>query len=480
MEKGQKKFHVLSEVQCGRMVDAALHILEQTGVIIKLEEARELLKTAGGRVEGERVYLPRQIVMKAVDQAPSSIKLFDRVGKPTLILEGTRSYFGPGPTCVFFKDVETGKRRKATKQDVANTAIVSDHLENIDFVMGLGMISDQMDTLADIHEFHALLTNTTKPLITWAFNDRNLKTILDMGALVTGGMEALREKPFFAVYTMPVTPLTHPEDSLRKLLLAASQGIPQIYSPGGLFGGTSPVTPAGTLAIGIADCLTGLTIAQLKRPGTPVICASLAGGVDFKTMQGGYAEPLSMMQGMGSADVFRWLELPFWSVAGCTDAKTIDGQAVLDATLQIFSHALIGGHLVHDLGMTDSGMTGNLDYLVVCNEIIARVRRLMYGFDVDENSVPLDLIDEVGPSGSYLRTQHTLKNFRKEMTFSDLYEQRSYEDWEKEGQKTIEDRANEKVRRILAEHKPQPLSEQILASLERLVQDGAQNRSVNE
>ena len=183
---------------------------------------------------------------------------------------------------------------------------------------------------------------------------------------------------------------------------------------------------------------------------------------------------------MGSADVFRGLELPFWSVAGCTDAKTIDGQAVLDATLQIYSHALIGGHLVHDLGMTDSGMTGNLDYLVVCNEIIARVRRLMYGFDVDENSVPLDLIDEVGPSGSYLRTQPTLKNFRKEMTFSDLYEQRSYEDWEKEGQKTIEDRANEKVRRILAEHKPQPLSEQILASLERLVQDGAQNRSVNE
>ncbi len=469
MSCGARRFEVFSENENERIYKSALEILERTGVNIKNPEAVELLKNAGCYVDGTIVRIPSTVVEKALANAPKRVVLCDRNKNRKILLEGHNSYFGPGPSCVNFIDSKTKERHPAKKSDIINVARLTDYLEDLDFVMGLGVIADQEPVLADVHEFHGLVQNTTKPIIAWAFGVDNLKYVIDMAVEVAGGMDELRQNPFMAVYSMPVTPLTHPEDSLAKLLYTAELGLPQIYSPGALFGATAPITIAGTLAVGIADTLTGLIIAQLKNPGTPFICASLAGGLDFKTMQGMYASNESNLQAMASASVLRYLGIPIWSVAGCTDSKCIDAQAAVDATLEIYSVALAGGQLVHDLGLTDGGLTASLEMLYLCAEVVGRVRRLMNGIAVNAHTIPMELIDEVGPGGDYLSTDHTLDNYQDELTFSEVYENRAYEPWEADGKKTLEDRITARVLKILDEHKPEQLPAETVKKLDAIL-----------
>ena len=391
---------VLTDEQCQQMYDYAVRIMEDTGVALKNPKAVNVLTDAGCTEENGIVKIPESVLQKALSTAPHGIDIYNQKGELAMQLEGYNTYFGPGPTCVNFKDVETGERRKARKADLEKVARVCENLKNIDFVMGLGIIDDQDPTLGDLHELECFLKNTTKPFVTWSFGLNNLKKMVDMLSIRAGGLDAFKEKPFGIIYSMPVTPLTHPDDCMDKIMYIAEQGLPQIYTPGALFGGTSPVTLAGTLAIGIVDTLVGLIVAQLVNPGTPFVCASLGGSMDFRTMQGLYAGLESNLQGMASVSFFQWLKLPIWGIAGSTDSKTVDAQAAIDATMQIYSFALTGCHLVHDMALTDSGMTGNLDYLVVCDEIVGQMRRMMVGIEVNDEQVPLDVIHEGGPSGS--------------------------------------------------------------------------------
>ena len=154
----------------------------------------------------------------------------------------------------------------------------------------------------------------------------------------------------------------------------------------------------------------------------------------------------------------------------------MDAQAGIDAAESIYSIALAGGHLCHDMGLIDSGLTASLEYLVVCEQTVERIRRLMTGMIINEETVPLDLIDEVGPSGSYLSTKHTYRHFKDELTMSDMYENGLYEHWVEGGRKSMEDRANEKVRRILAEHVPKPLPEATLVEIDRILKEATQEK----
>ncbi len=462
-------FRVLSEWQCKKIISAAKEILERTGVDIYAAEAVELLKKAGCYVDGKRVRIPAFVVEKALSTVPSRVTLCDRNGNRKLFLEGCNSYFGPGPTCPNFSDVETGEKRRAIKQDTANTAIVCDALPNIDFVMSLTMISDCTAELADIHEVHAMLQNTTKPIVGWAFNAENLKAIYDMCIQVAGGLENLQRNPFIAIYSEPTTPLSHSKEALEKLLVTAEYNLPLVYTPGMILGATAPITVAGALATGVADCLTGIIISQLKREGAPVIGAAPGGVMDMLTMQHCYGAPEQILGAAASAEIFRYLNIPSWSTAAVTDSKIVDQQATLESALQVLTVALSGGNLVHDVGFTDGAMTGSLEQLAIGDEIIDMVRRMVYGIEVNDNTLALDVIDEVGPKGQFLGVNHTFSQFKEQVWYPTLLDRRSSSDWEKLGKKTLGERANEKVRTILAEHKPEALPQAIVDKLDSIV-----------
>ncbi|MDP4160370.1 MAG: trimethylamine methyltransferase family protein [Bacillota bacterium] len=462
------QFKVLSVEQIQKILNNALRILEETGTDVYSEEALSLLKDSGCTVDGVRVKVPAKLIEKALSTAPSKLVLYDQKGNEKLFLEGNNSYFGPGPTCPNFRDPETGVRRPTLTQDVVNTAIVCDALPNVDFVMSLSMISDCTASLSDVHEVRAMLKNTTKPIVSWSFGIEGMKEIIDMCSAVAGGLTELQNKPFVVMYCEPTSPLIHTKEALEKLLFLAEKRLPVVYTPGVVLGGTSPVTIAGGLSQGLAETLMGLLLSQLKSEGTPFIAAVQGGPLDMKTMQNLYGAPELMLLMSASTDIFHYLGLPIWSYAGSTDSKIVDQQAAIESSLQVFVAAAGGAHLIHDIGFTDLGLTGSLDHLVMCDEIIGMVRRLTKGVDVDEESMGFDVINEVGPGGSYLGQEHTFKHFR-EMYSPTLLDRQGYSAWEAQGKKSMSDRISEKVTRILKEHRPEQLSEEVSSQLDEII-----------
>lgn len=387
------RYQILSDNQIKFIINSTFEVLERTGSLVKHPEAVELLKKAGCIVEGELVKVPQWLIENALKNTPSQVILSSRNGERKLFLEGSNTYFGNGLANPFFVDIETGERRPVVKSDVFNTARLSDALPNIDFVMSLAGLTDCHPSVADVHEMHAMLQSTTKPIAGWATGVESLSDIIDMCSVVAGGLDKLQSNPFLIVYAgNPVSPLIHPEDALAKLLFTAENGLPVIYASGLQLGAVSPVTLAGTLVVGLAEQFVGLTIAQLKRPNTGYLASIGTLTLDMKTMNTAFGGPELPLSLAAAKDIFRYLNIPTWSIAGATDSKTVDQQSAIESTVQIFMALLSGGNLVHDIGFLEGAMSGALEQIVMSDEIISYVRKMVSGIEVNNETIGLDVI----------------------------------------------------------------------------------------
>ena len=452
---------------CGRLHDAAVSILERTGVRLHDAEAVERLHGAGARVDTDgRVFVPGALVDWALSVAPRSITLHDRAGEPALALEGDRVWFGPGSDCLNVLDHRTGERRLATASDVRDGITLVDALPNMDFAMSMFLPSDVDPSLADRHQMAIMLERTTKPLVVVTYDVDAMLDAIAMAEAVAGGPDALRERPHLALYINVTRGLVHNEDSIRKLLILAERGLPAIWVPVTSGGTTGPVTTAGNLALNTAGVLVGVLLAQLVREGAPVIVPSFGGdALDLRTMVDPYAEP----DHRGSAAaIAHHYGLPMFSLAGGSDAKVVDQQAAAEAALTMLVDALAGGHLIHDSGYLESGRTGSLAQLAICDEIAAWIRAAIAPVEITDETLALDLIDELGPDGSFLDTPHTFTHFR-ERWYPTLIERGSHGAWMGRGSMTMAERAAARVDALLADHKPPPLPDAVAAAIDEIL-----------
>jgi trimethylamine--corrinoid protein Co-methyltransferase len=322
----------------------------------------------------------------------------------------------------------------------------------------MGIAHDVTEAISDVHHFEAMVSNTSKPIVFTVWHLQNLRDIVEMASVVAGGPEALNQSPFVALYAEPISPLRLPADSTAKLLYMAGKGLPVVWTPGQTGGATSPVTIAGALAQGNAEALAGVVLAQLKREGAPVVYGQSRLHFDMASALCSYGAPEFMLSIAGSHELARYYKLPVWSYGACSDSKTFDQQAAFVGGLWTFVGALSGGNLMHDVGYLEAGLTTSLEYIVASDEFIGLVKRIMRGIEVSDETLALDVIDEVGPGGEFLSHAHTYDHF-KEDWFPSLFDRGSYESWVKEGKKPLGERANERVREILDTHDPLPLPE---------------------
>jgi trimethylamine--corrinoid protein Co-methyltransferase len=463
-------FQMLSDSQLADIHHASLEILRRTGARVHDSEARDLLGDAGCLIsDGNLVKFPAAVVEEAVDRAPSRIVLHHRSGKSQLVLEGQTSYFGTGSDLMHTLDLETGERRLSCLSDVKDTARLADSLPNLDFVMSMALPSDLAPATSDRHSFLAMITNTTKPVVFTAWDESGLADIIAMAETVAGGAGALTLNPFLLAYLEPTTPLQHSQTVLRKMLMMADRRLPIVYAPGGVDGASAPVTAAGSLALANAEVLSGLTIAQLRQPGTPVVYGSGSGPLDMRTTVASYFGPEFMRHCTAMAELGqRFYHLPTWGFSGCTDSKLPDIQAGIESSLWILWTALSGNNLVHDIGYIESGMTCSYEMIVICDEIIGAVRRLLGGIELTPETLALEVIDEVGPGGDYLSTDHTLRHY-KECWYPSLLDRFSYQSWTEAGRPEAIARARQAARDAIANHRPEPLSDATLETLHSLV-----------
>ena len=464
------QFRVLSDRQIEKVYLATLECLNRTGVEVRNAEARELLAAAGARVDGTRVHIPPHIIQDAVAATPRSFTLWGRNGEHRIQVVPDRVYFGPGPTCTYFVDPETGERRKVRRGDPGLTALVCDALENIDYVMGLGLISDVTPTLAPVYEYAEMVANTVKPILPWAYSVANVADIYQVAVAISGSEAAFRQRPHFALFVTFQSPLVHTDEDLANVLWAADHHVPIVYLGGGTVGSTAPVTGAGTLVITLAGALSGLAIIQLKKRGTAVCVGGVPQAMDLRTGRPAYGSPEMSLLSAALADVCRYLGLPLMGTAGASEAKTLDLQAAIESTVQVVLSGLSGATLVHDVGFLDCADIGSLESLVMNDEIIAMTRRIMRGVEVSDDTLLLDLIDQVGPGGEFMSAKETARRCRAEIWNPTLLDRDPWVTWEAAGAQTMLDRIRAKLRDILATHQPPPLPDGAAEKIEAILQ----------
>jgi trimethylamine---corrinoid protein Co-methyltransferase len=450
--------------------EAALEIIGTIGMRVHHPEALELLRKAGCAVEEpDLVRIPRELVEQARATAPAVVAVYDRMGRPAMHLGGYNAYFGNGSAVTSVYDLETGEHRATTLADGVAAARLCDALPNIDFVMAYAHPTEVDPHVALLHSFRAMVANTAKPLVVVSEHAGDLQVMWQIACALRGGAEELRAKPYFTLYVEPVSPLRHPVDSVAKLLFCADQGIPAIYSPSPLSGGTSPITTAGHTVQGVAESLFGLVMHQLRRAGAPFVFGVGPAVLDMGTMQSAYNAPEYLMAYLCTIEMARRLDLPNWGYGGTSDSQVVDAQAGMEAAELTLLSLAAGSNLNHDIGYLDFGMTGSLELIVMTDEFLSMNRRIFAGVEVTPETLAVDTIRKVGPGGDFLTTKHTAKHVRSAQWRPTIINRLGHVRWQEEGGLDLRQKARRKALKLLETHEPAALADGVVEQIDALV-----------
>lgn len=450
---------LFSDDVCSRIYEASEKILQKTGIEVHEKETLNLLEENGAKRKGKKIFIPEELIKETLESAPSTVEVFSRDGQPAMNLSNTNSYFGNGSDCINIRDIDSGGRRKANKADIEKLSLLCDSLDYIDFVMPGLIPSDIPSAVSDIHQFQATLFNTSKPIVFTSLSEENTEKILDIANVVAGGENKFKNKPFAIPYIEPTTPLSLSKEAAEKTLLCAKNQIPILFAPGPISGASAPTTIAGTLALFLAENLMGVVISQLVQPGNPVIMGGGASEMDMKTTITPYAGPTFNLINIGISEISQFLDLPVFGLAGCSDSKLPDEQAVFESSISCLTALLSGTNLIHDIGYIESGMTVSLEMLVINSEIVSSAKRLLEGVRLDSDHLALDVIEKVGPGGNFIAEEHTLDFFKKEHWEPELSNRENFESWQQKGKTTLKSSAVERTKKLLKNHEPEKVGE---------------------
>ena len=457
---------ILTAEQIRQVHEYALQLLETVGCSVQCQEALEILGSAGCDVgDPARVLIPRRLVLEALEAAPKQIDVYDRNGALAMTFEPGCCYYGTGSDCPKTIDLYSGERRQSTKADIGNLARFCDALSNIDFVMSFGIAQDEHKGSDFVHGYEALLVNTAKPAIVTAHGRHDMTTMIEMAAASRGGLAELSERPSLILYTEPLSPLVHTEMGVSKGLVCCENGIPFIYIGSPMMGASAPATVEGILVQVVAECLSGLVIFQQKQPGAKFIFGGDATVMDMTTMIFSYGAPELQTLNTALADMAHYYGLPFFCIAGATDSKVVDAQAGLEYALSLYNATQNGCNIIHDCGYLEAGLTSSFESVLLADEIIGMLKRMLAPLQLDADSVPLEVMRRVGPAGTFLKTSHTRTHYRKEFWFPRTLDRNVFERWQQEGGKELRQVLNQEARQIFEQHQPEGMPESILRSI---------------
>jgi trimethylamine--corrinoid protein Co-methyltransferase len=465
---------LLSRDEIESMHLASMKLLEEVGVMVYNDEALKLLADAGVEVDFNKklAHIPQHLVKESLVKAPSTIKLYSRDGKNDRVLEGNRITYNPGSGALFILDSRTGEVRRPLSKDLANLVKLTDALEYVQAQSTALTVSDAPEDIVDRYRLYIVLKNSPKAIITGTFTIDGFYDMKRMLEAVVGGEKELARKPMAIFDTCPSAPLKWSELLSQNLIDCAKFRIPAEILPMPQLGATGPATLAGSLVQHNAEFLSGLVMAQLTNPGAPVIYGGSPTTFDqrYLTVRMGAIE--TMMLGCSYAQIGKYYGLPTHMYLGLSDTKVVDAQCGFESGISITLGALAGINVISGPGMLIFENCQSLEKLVIDNSICGMALRLVDGVRVDDETFSLDVIRKVGPGGHFLAEKHTLEWFRKEQLIpSELIDRQEFKAWKAAGSKDIVKRARETVKKILKEHKPEPLESDVEKDLDNVMKD---------
>ena len=439
---------VLSDKEIKQIHDASVEILETTGVKVDSPDMLRALADKGLDVDTEQqlVRFSRASIEDAVAGAPSSIEVFDRTGKPAFVLGDGQSKIAGGHNGVFWVDTETGKTRNSTVADIDLFSRICDELECIDVISTPAMPQDVSDPASSLlHAVSAIVTNSTKPVFFSTDGARINRAVID---LLEAAYEGDFAKEVYGITQLsPTSPLRWERGVLDAIADTLTTAVPIAILPEPNAGVSCPYTLAGLLTMNNAECLSGIAMIQILKPGTPILYANSWTTVDMRSGAALVGSTETTICRIAAAQLGRFYKVPSHTTAPNSDNHAHDEQAAWERTYSLFCSVAAGNDLVVNCGMFASGMTSSHEQLVMDEEIAAMARRICRGIDVSDGTIAQDLIMRTAHSAEYLTADHTLEHLRSgEYIQPRLSVRGPRASWEAEGSKDTYQLARDKVR----------------------------------
>ena len=454
---------------------ATLQILQDTGIKVMSAEALEIFHGGGATVERFEGYgivkIPSYLAEQCAYFAPRIIVYDARNPDDDFVAEPNRVGFTTFGGCVNVIDPETREVRRATKKDLGDIACVCDYLDEICVLTRTVNATDVPASTQSIHNLEAMLTHTGKHLFLGADSARALDVMVELAAACAGGKDNFLKRPLFSVTVCPISPLSLPQNTCDVIIEAARLGIGALIMPAALSGGTSSTTLAGTLVTHNAEVLSSIVLAQLTRKGTPCTYGSSSTILDLRYGTTALGSPEFGRINASLVKLAQYYRLPCFVGGGGSDSKLPDIQSGYEFTLSATLSALAGANISFGCGVLEQGMTIDYAKLMLDAEMIRMIQNALRGVAVNDESLAMDVIHEVGPGGAYITHDHSLSTMRSQSQ-SKLFDRRSRNDWmELTHGEYIQEQAYREVINILQNHQPPELPQGAAETMQEIVKE---------
>ncbi len=458
---------VMSDADVEAVHSASLRVLAETGIILSHPEAREILTGAGATIDKDRVLLPSALVDEQVAKSSKKVSIRGRGGSIKILGDQTLHWHNLGGARDIY-DSGTGTRRKAQLEDLQDCTRLLDALDGVTTITPFFTPQDVPGHLMSLAMYRYAIPNTTKPLQGPGVQTAQEVQFAIQMASVIGSPDEV-----FSLSVSPVSPLNFPNDTAAAIMEIARNGIPFAPLPCPTAGTTAPFSIAGALVQQNCEILAAIVLAQLVKPGLPIV----------------YCGRLAMMEPRTGISVWGGVELGLASAATVqighryglpvnvygfsTNSHTLDIQSGFERSLNAMIPALAGADELSGIGEMEAGVMGSFAQIVCDNEIAASVRRMIKGFEVNDDSLAIDVISTaMRSSHNFLGQKHTMRYLRAgEVLLTNLAERGSWESWEANGRMGMAERAQAEADRILQNHLVPPLSEDQERELDEILHE---------
>ncbi len=465
-----------------RIIDEAVDVLCKAGVQIPNDDARTLLHDHGATVDtsSDRVYFTNSIIEKALGTIRGDFTLYDSEGNQTHDFGGNRVHFTPGSAALLYLDHQTQEARSPVTADYIRYAKVVSQLPHIAAQSTAMIPADVHTDISDSYRLFLSLLYCKKPVVTGVFRSKSFQVMKDFQVAISGGEEALRQKPLTMFTCCPTTPLKWEGAAIENLLDCAASGIPVELVSMPMAGFISPVTVVGTLVQHTAEVLSGLVIAQLAAPGTALIWGSSASQFDIRHETAPLGAAENMILDCGINEIGTYLGLPTQAYIGLSDAKLLDAQAGLETAMGATMAVLAGINSISGPGMMDNENCHSIEKLIVDNEIAGMALRLTENVQPKDDLPTLPLIEELLRDDHLLISDHSLKYQPEHVHYpGPVIERANRMRWLENGATTLGQRANDEVNRLVDDYTPHSLSEDIRQELTALMEHAARQTGMD-
>lgn len=463
-------YELLTQDQVEQVHETALQILSQIGIDFCYPPALEVLRKGGAKVSGQRVFFSTRLIEEQIKKAPSEFTLYARNPEHNVVIGGNHMVFVPGYGAPFVSDLDHG-RRKGTLKDYENFVKLTGASANQDICSG--MVIEPNDVPHGIRHAQILYSTmkySDKCYMGSTMGEKGAGDSIRMASILFGSEAQLAEKPRLINILGSLTPLKYDERMLGAIMRYAQAGQPLVITSLAIAGETGPATLAGNLALQNAEILAGIVLTQLVREGAPVIYSGSSSNAEMHSGALSIGSPEMAINTAATAQMARFYNLPARCGGAVCDAKVADAQAAYESMMSLLMAQVSGANFVlHTAGILESYNCMSYEKFIMDDEACGIVKRIRKGYQVNPDTLGLDVIKEAGPGGHFLDKDHTLEHFRTEFYQPGLFDRENFDSWRAKGSPASMEMANKKYKEILASYEAPTLSANVDKALQKFI-----------